>query len=203
MKQNSRQHRRQNAKLGTNAGKHGTGILMHGTDAEKHGIDNLKHGADAGEHGKVAEKHGAGTWKHDAGAVDGMVGGEYENLPLVQSKEEAVMDPFEINFLPEFTQNRGPREAFVNEYGAVIGDHVYESPASPLNNWTEETDPTSMTGEQWVHPFKDIGFHSTENKDYFEKGIPPQGGTFMHPDKDVAYKSYQHPAEEEGADERN
>ena len=38
-----------------------------------------------------------------------------------------------------------------------------------------------MAGEQWVHPYKDIGFWSAENRDLFEKGIPPSGGVFMHP----------------------
>ncbi|UJF32831.1 DUF3905 domain-containing protein [Paenibacillus hexagrammi] len=98
------------------------------------------------------------------------------------------LDPFEINFLPEFQQGRGPREAFVNEHGIVIGDHDYESANSPLEQWTEDTDPAVMAGDEWVHPYKDIGFQTAENRDYFEKGIAPQSGIFMHPDKDVAYE---------------
>lgn len=97
------------------------------------------------------------------------------------------LDPYEINFLPQFKQGRGPREPFVNEYGVVIGDHEYESPQSPLQNWDEDTDPAIMSGDQWVHPYKDIGFHTAENRDYFEKGIMPRGGQFMHADKDVSY----------------
>lgn len=124
-------------------------------------------------------------------------GREYENMLPAQSPEEAQLDPFEINFRPEFIRNRGPREAFVNEYGVVIGDHMYESPDSPLNHWAEETDPQIMSGEQWVHPFKDIGFHTEENREYFEQGIPPQGGIFMHPDKDVAYEGYTKPSRNE------
>jgi hypothetical protein len=69
----------------------------------------------------------------------------------------------------------------------VIGDHVYESENSPLEQWTENTDPNVMAGDQWVHPYKDIGFQTEENREYFEEGIQPQGGMFMHPDKDVAY----------------
>lgn len=98
----------------------------------------------------------------------------------------AKLDPYEINFLPEFEQSRGSREAFINEYDVIIGDHDYESPHSPLENWSLDTDPAVMAGEQWVHPYKDIGFHSSENKQYFEEGIPPQSGIFMHPDEDVA-----------------
>lgn len=108
-----------------------------------------------------------------------------ERLP----KQPAELDPFEINFLPEFQQGRGPREVFVNEHGVVIGDHEYESPESPLNQWSTETDPEIMSGDQWVHPYKDIGFYTEENRDYFEKGISPQAGIFMHPSIDVAYEA--------------
>jgi hypothetical protein len=103
---------------------------------------------------------------------------------------DADLDPFEINFLPEFKKGREPRKPFVNQYGVIIGDHVYESEASPLEHWSTETDPSVMSGDEWVHPFKDVGFHTAENKDYFEKGISPQGGIYMHPDKDVAYEAF-------------
>jgi hypothetical protein len=102
--------------------------------------------------------------------------------------QNSNLDPYEINFLPEFRKNRGPQQPFVNEHGVVIGDHEYESPDSPLQNWNKETDPEVMAGDEWVHPYKDIGFHTAENRDYFEKGISPQSGIFMHPDKDVAYE---------------
>jgi hypothetical protein len=98
------------------------------------------------------------------------------------------LDPFEINFLPEFEAGRGPRHPFVNEYGVVIGDHDYQSPDSPLMHWDTDTDPSVMAGDEWVHPYKDIGFHTAENRDYFERGIPPQSGIFMHPSQDVAYE---------------
>lgn len=101
---------------------------------------------------------------------------------------DAKLDPYEINFLPEYEQGRGSREAFINEYDVIIGDHEYESPNSPLQNWTLDTDPAIMAGDQWVHPYKDIGFHSKENRQLFEEGIEPQGGIFTHPDKDVAYE---------------
>jgi hypothetical protein len=105
-----------------------------------------------------------------------------------QKPDTPDLDPFEINFLPQFENNRGPRQPFVNEHGVLIGDHDYESPRSPLMQWDKNTDPSIMAGDEWVHPYKDIGFHTAENRDYFEKAIPPQSGIFMHPDKDVAYE---------------
>jgi hypothetical protein len=105
-------------------------------------------------------------------------------------KNDPALDPFEINFRPEFQQGRGPRKPFVNEHGVVIGDHDYESENSPLEQWSKDTDPSTMSGDDWVHPFKDVGFQTAENKELFEQAIPPQGYPFMHPDKDVAYKTY-------------
>lgn len=106
-------------------------------------------------------------------------------------KDDPDLDPFEINFLPEFKHGRGPRKPFVNSHGVVIGDHDYSSPHSPLENWSVDTDPAIMAGDEWVHPFKDIGFHTEENRNYFEKGIEPEPGVFLHPDKDVAYEAYR------------
>jgi hypothetical protein len=105
-----------------------------------------------------------------------------------QKPDAPDLDPFEINFLPQFENNRGPRQPFVNQHGVVIGDHDYESLNSPLMQWDKNTDPAIMAGDEWVHPYKDIGFHTAENRDYFEKAIPTQSGIFMHPDKDVAYE---------------
>lgn len=123
-----------------------------------------------------------------------------EQFPKAASKEESKLDPYEINFLPEFRQGRGPEEPLINEYGVVIGDHMYESSNSPLENWSEETDPEIMSGDQWVHPFKDIGFHTEENRAYFEQGILPQGeGRFMHPDKDVSYATNEGGSDREAA----
>ncbi|MCR8643109.1 DUF3905 domain-containing protein [Paenibacillus sp. N1-5-1-14] len=96
-------------------------------------------------------------------------------------QKQTNIDPFEIEFLSKFEQGRGPREVFVNEYGVVIGDHEYASPNSPLEQWTENTDPAIMAGDQWVHPYKDVGFHTPANKDYFEKGIEPSSGIMPHP----------------------
>jgi hypothetical protein len=110
---------------------------------------------------------------------------------------EERLDPFEIEFAPQFREGRGPEQPFVNQYGVTIGDHEYDSPESPLNHWSKDTDPSIMSGDEWVHPFKDVGFHTQENKDYFEQGIPPQGGTYMHPDKDAAYPAYNSPSDNE------
>jgi len=106
---------------------------------------------------------------------------------IIESLGDPALDPYEIEFSPEHREGRGPRGAFVNEHGVVIGDHDYESPQSPLENWSKDTDPTVMAGDEWVHPYKDVGFHTEENRDYFEKGIPPKGGIYMHPTIDVAY----------------
>ncbi len=110
--------------------------------------------------------------------------------PELTSKASSELDPFEIEFLPEFEEGRGPREPFVNQHGVLIGDHEYASEHSPLEEWSTETDPAIMAGDEWVHPYKDIGFHSAENKDYFERGIIPQGGIFFHPEQDVAYETF-------------
>jgi hypothetical protein len=103
-------------------------------------------------------------------------------------EEQDDLDPYLIDFLPRFRHGRGPVKPFTNAYGVVIGDHDYESEQSPLEQWTEETDPAVMAGDQWVHPYRDIGFQTVENRDYYERGIPPQSGIMMHPDKNVAYE---------------
>ncbi|MCQ6559545.1 DUF3905 domain-containing protein [Paenibacillus mendelii] len=118
------------------------------------------------------------------------------------SRDDPALDPYEINFLPQFQHDRGPRSPFVNSSGVLIGDHQYDSPQSPLHRWTADTDPAVMSGDEWVHPFKDIGFTTDENRDYFEKGIPPKSGIFMHPDKDVAYASAEDRPESEPVNEQ-
>ncbi|WP_239617826.1 DUF3905 domain-containing protein [Cohnella mopanensis] len=95
--------------------------------------------------------------------------------------DDSELDPFEIEFRAEYRDNRGPREPFVNAHGVVIGDHDYESGNSPLEQWSKETEPSIMAGDQWVHPYKDIGFRTSENRDLFERGIAPASGLFMHP----------------------
>lgn len=58
---------------------------------------------------------------------------------------------------------------FVNEHGVVIGDSHYSSPNSPLENWTENTDPEVMAGDEWVHPTNDIGWNTAENRELLGK----------------------------------
>ncbi len=115
---------------------------------------------------------------------------------VLQSLGDPALDPFEIEFLPEYDNRTGPRSAFMNEYGVVIGDHEYDSPQSPLNQWSVDTDPSIMSGAAWVHPRKDIGFRTQQNRQWFEQGIPPRSGVFMHPVVDVAYKNKENSEQE-------
>ena len=75
---------------------------------------------------------------------------------------------------------------FVNEYGVVIGDSDYDSFNSPLEQWSDETDPSIMSGQQWVHPTNDIGWNSTENRQLLEEKKKPNAYPFMHPSIDTS-----------------
>ncbi|QAV26235.1 DUF3905 domain-containing protein [Anoxybacillus flavithermus] len=75
---------------------------------------------------------------------------------------------------------------FVNRYGVVIGDSKYNSPNSPLHQWSDETDPSIMAGDEWVHPTNDIGWNTPENRAQLEEKRS-ENAPFMHPDKDVGY----------------
>jgi hypothetical protein len=77
-------------------------------------------------------------------------------------------------------------EPFKNSYGVTIGDSFYSSENSPLEQWTDETDPAVMSGEQWIHPTNDIGWNTDENRELLEKKQKPQSSPFMHPEKDVS-----------------
>lgn len=79
-----------------------------------------------------------------------------------------------------------PMPPFVNQHGVVIGDSHYSSENSPLENWTDETDPAIMSGDEWVHPTNDIGWNTTENRELLESKRKPKGVPFMHPTKDVS-----------------
>jgi hypothetical protein len=78
---------------------------------------------------------------------------------------------------------------FVNKHGVTIGDSTYASANSPLENWSEETDPAIMAGDEWVHPTNDIGWNTTENNELLENKRKPQASPFMHPTKDVSQGS--------------
>jgi hypothetical protein len=103
------------------------------------------------------------------------------------NQNKSVSRLLQTDFLPEFTDEKRDPSPFVNEFGVIIGDGKYNSPQSPLNQWSKDTDPAIMAGDQWVHPYNDIGFNTKENRDYFEKGIVPKGSPFMHPTIDVSY----------------
>lgn len=76
---------------------------------------------------------------------------------------------------------------FINSQGVVIGDSQYASPNSPLEQWSEDTDPAIMSGDEWVHPTNDIGWNTSENRDLVESKKKPKGYPFMHPTKDVSH----------------
>lgn len=111
---------------------------------------------------------------------------------VIKALGDPALDPFEINFMPQYREKDKSVGAFVNSYGVVIGDHEYESPSSPLEKWSKDTDPSIMRGSEWVHPYKDIGFRTADNRERFEQGKIGKGGIFMHPTTDVAYKDQQH-----------
>jgi hypothetical protein len=75
---------------------------------------------------------------------------------------------------------------FINSQGVVIGDSHYSSDNSPLENWSDETDPAIMSGDEWVHPTNDIGWNTAENRELLEEKRKPQAYPFMHPTKDVS-----------------
>lgn len=128
--------------------------------------------------------------KHSAESSDKSLPQQIEPISSMNSAlaDDPELDPFELEFLPEFREDRGPLAPFVNQHGVVIGDYDYESPQSPLEQWSEDTDPAVMAGDEWIHPFKDVGFLTSENRDLFEKGVQPKEGIFMHPEQNTGYR---------------
>jgi len=115
---------------------------------------NVRNGTDAEKRGR--RRSGGGN--RDAEFAD-IPENTYDTVRPAPGFDDRVPDPFEIEFLPEHRGGaRGPEQPFVNDYGVVIGDHEYASPDSPLERWSRDTEPAVMAGEQWVHPYKDIGF---------------------------------------------
>ncbi|SCC36102.1 Protein of unknown function [Fictibacillus enclensis] len=119
-----------------------------------------------------------------------------EDVQMPDKKKEEKLDspildetlPHQANS-PSFKGSGMKMEApFVNDYGVVIGDSLYNSENSPLNNWSEDSDPSIMAGEQWVHPTNDIGWNTEENRELIEKKIKPKGVPFTHPTKDTSYR---------------
>lgn len=76
---------------------------------------------------------------------------------------------------------------FENRFGVIVGDSKYSSPQSPLENWSADTDPAVMAGDEWIHPTNDIGWNTAENRELLEQKKQPQAFPFMHPTKDVSH----------------
>ncbi|WP_163102148.1 DUF3905 domain-containing protein [Peribacillus alkalitolerans] len=94
--------------------------------------------------------------------------------------------PHQIN-APSFKGTGIKMEApFTNIHNVVIGDSLYASENSPLENWTVNTDPEIMAGEQWIHPTNDIGWNTDENRELLEEKRKPQAAPFMHPTHDTS-----------------
>ncbi|WP_421617024.1 DUF3905 domain-containing protein [Brevibacillus sp. TJ4] len=93
--------------------------------------------------------------------------------------------PHQISAPDYKDSNRSIQKPFVNEFGVVIGDSFYDSPDSPLNQWSTDTDPSIMAGDQWVHPTNDIGWNTEENRELLE-GEEFGHARFMHPTIDVS-----------------
>ncbi|MFC4320563.1 DUF3905 domain-containing protein [Litchfieldia salsa] len=103
------------------------------------------------------------------------------NSPILDETQ-----PHQIN-APTFKgTGQKMQKPFVNEHGVIIGDSLYNSPESPINNWSEDVDPSIMAGDDWVHPTNDIGWNTSENRELLEQQKAPQGVPFMHPTKDVS-----------------
>lgn len=75
---------------------------------------------------------------------------------------------------------------FTNSFGVTIGDSLYASSNSPLENWSADVDPATMAGDEWIHPTNDIGWNTAENRELLESKKRPTGYPFMHPTKDVS-----------------
>lgn len=112
-----------------------------------------------------------------------------KGLILLRKEKKLSIDetlPHQIE-APSFKGTGIKMEApFQNEYGVIIGDSYYASKNSPIENWSKETDPEIMAGDQWVHPTNDIGWNTSENKELLESKRTPQARPFMHPSHDVS-----------------
>lgn len=89
--------------------------------------------------------------------------------------------PHQMNF-PSFKgTGKQMQQPFINQYDVVIGDSKYDSTNSPLNNWSDEVDPATMAGEEWIHPTNDIGWISEENQELLKNEVDNKNDAFMHP----------------------
>jgi len=105
-----------------------------------------------------------------------------------KKEEQTVESPVLNETLPHisnFPSFKGTEikmeEPFINSQGVVIGDSKYSSPNSPLNNWSDNVDPSIMAGDEWVHPTNDIGWATEENANLLETKKREPTKQFMHP----------------------
>ncbi|WP_088044018.1 DUF3905 domain-containing protein [Bacillus sp. EAC] len=105
-----------------------------------------------------------------------------------KKEEQTVESPVLNETLPHisnFPSFKGTEikmeEPFINSQGVVIGDSKYSSPNSPLNNWSDDVDPSIMAGDEWIHPTNDIGWATEENTDLLETKKREPTKQFMHP----------------------
>ncbi|WP_242142492.1 MULTISPECIES: DUF3905 domain-containing protein [unclassified Bacillus cereus group] len=89
--------------------------------------------------------------------------------------------PHQINFPSYKGSGKKMQEPFTNQYDVVIGDSQYNSPNSPLNQWSDDIDPAIMSGEEWIHPTNDIGWISEENQKLLKNKSKKTEDIFMHP----------------------
>ncbi|MBO9128455.1 DUF3905 domain-containing protein [Bacillus sp. 165] len=107
---------------------------------------------------------------------------------MKNSKQNNINSPILDETLPHqahFPSFKGTemkmQEPFINAHGVIIGDSQYNSPDSPLNNWSDEIDPATMAGDEWIHPTNDIGWTTPENQELLEEKKETHSKTFMHP----------------------
>ena len=106
-------------------------------------------------------------------------------------KEKNQMDinqtlPHQIN-APSFNGTSiKMKPPFINSFGVTIGDSCYTSKESPLENWSDEIDPSIMSGSEWVHPTNDIGWNTPENHELLNNSRKSNSKMFMHPTIDVS-----------------
>ncbi len=116
-----------------------------------------------------------------------------ENKKAIGQEPAETAMPHQIDAPERAEAEQKLEKPFVNRYGVMIGDSFYDSANSPLNNWSKDTDPAIMAGDEWVHPTNDIGWNTPANQElleggFIEEGYVPQSGRFMHPTKDVSYR---------------
>jgi Protein of unknown function (DUF3905) len=107
-----------------------------------------------------------------------------EKEPIVSPILDETL-PHQIDFPSYKGTSKKMEPPFVNKHGVVIGDSKYNSPNSPLNNWSDDVDPAIMAGDEWVHPTNDIGWITPENQELLHKDTVEMKDIFMHPQRGI------------------